>query len=96
MKFNDAVSMDAVEGLNVIVTVQLPPATTEFRVEQVAEVIVKSPGFDPGRPMAGATVKLSARFPVFIRVTVWDALVTPCWTEPNGTLAGRLTIGWPP
>src|SRR5208282_827219 len=63
-KFSDALSMDAVEGLNVSVTVQLAPAATAFAVEQVAPVMAKSAAFAPERP--GLLEKLSEALPTFI------------------------------
>jgi hypothetical protein len=97
VKFNEAVSDDVVEGLKVSVTVQLPLMATGLEVEQVAAVMLKSPGFDPGAPTAGAAVKFNEPFPVFITVTVMGALVTPCWTDPNMTGEFmKLTIGMVP
>ena len=98
VKFRVAVSALVVEGLNVTVTVQLPLGPfTGVPIMQVVAVMLKSPRFDPGRPMVGALVKFSARLPVLFRVTVLGALVTPCGTDPK--LRGapvNVTIGWPP
>jgi hypothetical protein len=90
-KFNEAFSAPPVEGLNVSFTVQVPPAATGFAGKQVLEAIAKSPAFVP--VTEGVLVKVSDALPVFIRVTVICALVVPSGTEPNETLAGRLTPG---
>jgi hypothetical protein len=90
-KFSDADSADVVEGLNVSVTVQLPPATTGVPTAQLAAVILKSALLMP--ETAGALVKFSEAVPVFIRVIIAGALVTPCVTDPNPRLAGKLTAG---
>jgi hypothetical protein len=90
-KFSDADSADVVEGLNVSVTVQLPPATTGVPTAQLAAVILKSALLMP--ETAGALVKFSEAVPVFIRVIITGALVTPCVTDPNPRLAGKLTAG---
>jgi len=90
-KPNDADSIEAVEGLNVTMTVQLPPATTGVATEQVVAVMAKSAAFVPDTD--GAAVKFRGAVPVFISVTVIAALVTPCDCVPNGKLAGRVTAG---
>ena len=90
-KLREALSADVVEGLNVRVTVQLPPATTGDPVAQVIEVMGKSALFGPVR--LGLLVKLSDPLPVFISVTVIAPLVVPWGTEPNGSLPGSVTMG---
>ncbi len=91
-KLSAALSPAAVDGLNVIVTVQLPPEATGAAVEQVeAAVLVKSAAFAP--VMLGLDVKVSDAFPVFISVTVITALVIPSDCGPNGRVPGRLTAG---
>jgi len=86
-----AFSAAAVDGLNVRVTVQLPPAATGAAVEQVAAVLVKSAAFAP--ETTGLDVKLSGAVPVFISVTVIPGLVVPSSCGANGRLAGRVTAG---
>ncbi len=90
-KLSDAASAANVEGLNVSVTVQLPLAATGEAVEQVMPVIAKSAAFVP--ETLGLLVKFSGAAPVFISVTIIAGLVTPFTTEPNGKLAGRVTVG---
>ncbi len=90
-KLSDADSAAKVEGLNVIVTVQLPPAATWFTVEQVMELIAKSAAFAP--VTVGLLEKMSGPVPVFISVIGNGALVAPWGTEPNGPLAGSVTAG---
>lgn len=68
---------DAV-GLNVRVTVQDEPPATWLNVEHVVEVIVKSPAFVPVMP--GLLVKVREAVPVFMRVTIMEALVVPSGT----------------
>jgi hypothetical protein len=94
VKFSEALSAPAVEGLNVSLTVQLPPPATGLAGKHRLEVIAKSPAFAP--VMDGMLPNVSVPVPVFIRVSVTCALVVPSSTEPKGTLAGRLTAGMVP
>ena len=93
-KFSEAFSIAAVDGLNVIVTVQLVPAFTGEAVEQVADTIAKSAALVP--EIVGLLLKINEPVPVFISVTVTWPLVLPCGIVPNGWFAGRLTIGTVP
>ncbi len=77
--------------MNVSVTVQLPPAATGDAIEQVMELIGKSPAFAP--VTAGLLVNVSEPVPVFISVTVIAALVAPWGTELKGSLPGSETTG---
>ena len=90
-KFSVAFSPEVVEGLNVTMTVQLPPATTWDAVEHVLVEMLKSAPLAP--VIFGLLVKFSAPLPVFMRVAVIGALVTPCVTLPKGRDPGRLTTG---
>jgi hypothetical protein len=77
---NTAVSILVEEGLNVTLTVHIPPATTGVPTAQPPAppvVRVKSAGFVPMFAGMLMLVKLSGRFPEFIRVTVLGLLVTP-------------------
>jgi hypothetical protein len=93
-KFSEALSVVVVDGLNVSVTVQLAPALTGDPVEHVIDTIVKSDALVPEIP--GLLLKISDAPPVFISVTVSGPLVAPCGTDPNDSLAGRLTTGTVP
>jgi len=86
--------MAKVEGVKVSVTVQLPSAATGLGTVHVFAIMLKSAASAPAT--AGGLLKVSGKFPEFIRVTVMDGLVTPCVTEPKGRLIGRLTTGSPP
>ena len=90
-KLSEADSAEAVDGLKVSVIVQLPPATTGVPTLHDVAMIAKSPLFGPLIP--GALVKFSGAVPVFISVTIIEGLVTPCVTDPNPKLAGKLTAG---
>src|SRR5271170_6255994 len=90
-KFREAVSMDGVEGFRVRVTVQGATAATWLVVEQVILVMEKSIAFAP--ETEGLELKVSDAEPVFVKVTVMGALVTPSATGPKETLEGKLTAG---
>ena len=90
-KLSEAFSAAAVDGLNVSVTVQLPPATTALPTVHVVAMMAKSAPFVP--ETLGALVKLRGAVPVFISVTIIEGLVTPWVTDPNPRLAGTLTDG---
>ncbi len=91
VKLRDANSAEVVEGLNVSVTVQLPPAATGDPVTHVAPVMTKSAAFAP--ETLGLLVKFRGAAPVFISVTVIGPVVTPCMAGPKGRLPGRVTLG---
>jgi hypothetical protein len=91
VKFNAAISPVVVAGLKVTITLQLLPAVTGFAVEQAEEEIAKSPAFGP--LIDGLAENTSEALPVFIKVTVMGALVTPCGSAPKARLSGKDTTG---
>jgi hypothetical protein len=79
-KLSEAFSAAPVEGVNVRVTTQLIPAATGVEVEQVVDpaTIAKSAALVPVMP--GLLEKVREPVPVFVRVTIMEALVVPCGT----------------
>src|SRR5208283_2442533 len=69
--FKEAVRLPAAEGVNVTLSVQLPPAASEL--PQVV-VSAKSPGL---APVNAIPLRDRAAFPVLFSVTVCAALVVP-------------------
>jgi len=90
-KSSDAVSIAVVDGLKVRVATQLAPAFTGAEVEQEDEIRMKSAALAP--ETCGLLLKNSDPVPIFCRVTIICAPVTPCGTVPKDTLAGRFTMG---
>jgi hypothetical protein len=87
----EAENAAAERGAQVATMVQLPPAKTELPQLLDCE---KSAVFAPVRPML-AMVSVPA--PVFVRVTLFVALMLPTFTLPKARLAGlKETTGVPP
>ena len=95
VKFKEAVSGDPMDGLNVIMTVQVPVGGTVVLMPgtHVEETMAKSAAFVPVMP--GVAVNINAALPVFVKTTLCGALVDPMLTTPNDTVEGRLTAGVP-
>jgi len=87
-KSSEAVSAALVEGVNVSVTMHVPPfGATPVPATHVFVVIAKSAALAP--ESWGAAVKLRATLPGFVRVTVMAALVVNCGTLLNARFIGR-------
>jgi hypothetical protein len=69
--FKEAVRLPAAEGVNVTLSVQLPPAASELPHVVVS---AKSPGL---APVNAIPLRDKAAFPGLFSVTVWPALVVP-------------------
>jgi len=68
--------------LNLTEMLQLAPAASELEHELVC---AKLPGFVPEKPML---LMSNSVVPVFLSVTVCDALLFPGFTDPKFRLAG--------
>jgi len=90
-KLNVADSAAVVEGVKVIITVQLPVGATGVATTQVFAAMLKSAAFGP--EMVGVLVKVRLALPVFISVTVRVALVVPLGTRLKGRVVGSVTTG---
>ena len=86
-----AEKLPAADGVNVTLTVQEAPAARVPPHGLLPDVIAKSVGLVPAIDMP---VIVNVAFPLFVRVTVVAALVTPIvWLAKATELGARVTAG---
>lgn len=88
LKLREALLAPTANGVNVSLTVQVPPEVSGFAGKHVLETNAKSPGFVP--LIVGGLLNMSDPAPVFVIVSDSFGLVVPWSTGPKAILPGVL------